>query len=531
MKSATRTPVTDELGDVLVVGAGPTGLVLALLLLRHGVRPRVIDAAPRIAPESRAVAVHARTLEIYRLLGLADVVQAAGHPSSRLVLARKGRPVGALDLGSLGRGLSAFPRVLFLSQHRHEALLADALAARGVTVERGQRLLDLAQDVDGVLACWSGPGGAQYASRFRFVVGCDGASSTVRQLLGIGFPGSTYPQRFYVADVEGRGAIGTGGLTVHVGADGFCALLPLLADERLRVIGVVPAHLKAMHSPQPANIEPWVKELTGLELTRVHWWSVYRVHLRTAERLRAGRVLLAGDAAHVHSPAGGQGINTGIGDAANLGWKLAQAVRRPAQAEVLFDTYAHERLAIARQVLASIDRMFGLLNSQGLVGRIWRTRVLPVMLPFALRSAALRRRAFLTVSQTGHAYPRGPLAAGRHGAIAGGMHLPWVPGLNNHALVARAVGWQIHGFAPPSPELTFLASAARLPAHTLPWSDAAAMAGFKRDGLYLVRPDGHVALAATQHQLDKLEALLPLTEPASESASAAALDAGNTRGS
>lgn len=530
MTSLMRSPDAAWAGDVLIVGAGPTGLALALLLLRHGVQPRIIDAAPGIAPESRAVAVHARTLETYRLLGLANTVQDAGHPASRLVLARKGQPLGTLDLQALGLGLSAFPEVLFLSQDRHEAILAAALAERGVTVERSQRLVTLAQDADGVVVGCSSPDGVQRSSRFRFVVGSDGASSTVRQLLGLGFPGSTYPQRFYVADIEGRGAIGTEGLTVHIGADGFCALLPLLENGRLRLIGVVPANLDVMASPQPADLTPWVKRVSGLEVTRVHWWSVYRVHQRMAERLRVGRVLLAGDAAHVHSPAGGQGMNTGIGDVANLGWKLAQAMRHPAQVDMLLDSYASERTAIARQVLSSTDRMFSLLNAPGAVGRTWRTGVLPFVLPFAMRVAALRRRAFLTISQTGHAYPPGPLAAGRHGTIAGGMRLPWIPGTDNHALVARTTDWQIHSFSQSPSALVFLAHAARLPLHTLPWSDAAATAGFAREGLYVVRPDGHVALAASHHRLDALEAILPFTEPAKESVAADSLDAKTAHG-
>lgn len=509
-----------DAGDVLIVGAGPTGLALALLLLRHGVRPRVLDAAAGIAPESRAVAVHARTLETYRLLGLAEAVQAAGHPSSRLVLARKGQPMGTVDLQALGLGLSAFPKVLFLSQDRHEAVLAAALAERGVVVERGRRLLALAQDAEGVVAQWREPDGAQRSARFRYVVGCDGASSTVRQALGLGFPGSTYPQRFYVADVEGRGAMGTDGLAVHIGAEGFCALLPLRGDGRLRLIGVVPPGLDMLASPQPADLAPWVKRLTGLEVTRVHWWSVYRVHLRRAERLHVGRVMLAGDAAHVHSPAGGQGMNTGIGDVTNLGWKLAQALRRPQQAELLLDSYERERSAIARLVLSSTDRMFSLLNAPGAMGRAWRTGVLPHLLPFALRFATLRRLAFLTVSQTGHAYPAGTLAAGRHGGIAGGMRLPWIAGTDNHELLARQAGWQLHAFAPAPSDLAYLANAARLPLHALPWTDAARAAGFRRDGVYLVRPDGHVALATRHQGLDALEALLPFTEPPSEATGA-----------
>jgi 2-polyprenyl-6-methoxyphenol hydroxylase-like FAD-dependent oxidoreductase len=505
--------VTAAAGEVLIVGAGPTGLALALLLLRHGVRPRILDAAAGIAPESRAVAVHARTLETYRLLGLAEAVQAAGHPSSRLVLARQGRPMGTLDLQALGLGLSAFPRVLFLSQDRHEAVLAAALAERGVVVERGRRVSALAQDAEGVVAQWREPDAVPRSARFRYVVGCDGASSTVRQALGLGFPGSTYAQRFYVADVEGRGAMGTDGLAVHIGAEGFCALLPLRGDGRLRLIGVVPPSLDALASPQPDDLAPWVTRLTGFEVTHVHWWSVYRVHLRRAERLRVDRVMLAGDAAHVHSPAGGQGMNTGIGDAANLGWKLAQALRRPSQAELLLDSYERERSAIARQVLSSTDRMFSLLNAPGAMGRAWRTGVLPHLLPFALRFAALRRRAFLTVSQTGHAYPAGPLATGRHAGIAGGMRLPWIPGTDNHARLARHAGWQLHGFDPAPSDLAYLADAARLPLHLLPWTDAAHAAGFRRDGVYLVRPDGHVAVATPHHGLDALEALLPFTEP------------------
>jgi 2-polyprenyl-6-methoxyphenol hydroxylase-like FAD-dependent oxidoreductase len=488
-----------ERDPVLVVGAGPTGLVLALLLAAMGERPRVIDRALGISPFSRAIAIHARTLEIYRQLGIDGAVMEAGLLSPAIALRRGGADIARLDLAQLGDGRTAYPHILFLSQDRHEALLLKALARRGVTVERRTCLEGIRQDGDGVHARWaapSGPGGG----RFAYAVGCDGASSTVRQLLGIPFDGTTSPHRFFVADVESAGPA-PASMAMCLGAQGFCGVVPLGAG-RARLIGLMPSATDALEEPAFHDVEPHVRGLTGMQADRTHWFSTYRVHHRVARGFRRRRVLLAGDAAHIHSPAGGQGMNTGIADASNLAWKLVHALRHPPQADVVLDTYASERRAEAARVLRTTDRMFSLLAAPAWHGRAWRSAALPALLPVALGWPRLRARAFGLLSQLDVRYGESDYARGGHGAVRAGMRLPWIADTDNHAPLG-ALAWQLHVYGHADPDLPLLAAPAGLQVHQFPLTPAAREAGLRNGVLYLVRPDGHLGLVTTR--LDDLE--------------------------
>lgn len=246
------------------------------------------------------------------------------------------------------------------------------------------------------------------------------------------------------------------------------------------------------------------ESLLGLRVQDVNWFSTYRVHHRVAARFRVGRAFIAGDAAHIHSPAGGQGMNTGIGDAVNLSWKLARVLQGRIDPAVL-DTYEAERIAFARVLVHSTDRAFRLFVKSGWTARLFRTVVVPKVFPILARFARMRRDAFNIVSQIRIDYERSALSEGKAGAVRGGDRLPWVPmHENDNFAPLKSLDWQIHVYGAVDTELRIMAARLGLPIHGFEWSAAAEQAGLKRDALYLIRPDGHVALAAENQDCAQL---------------------------
>lgn len=482
---------------VLIVGAGPTGLVLALSLAARGIAFRLISAAAGPGERSRATVVHARTLEFYRQLGFADAVVAAGIPVRAAHLRRRGRggrglEVARLDLADMGERLSAFPFVLAFPQDLHEQLLLDQLAKLGRRVEWNTRLTELTQTPDEARATLVGPAGVETVAA-DWVAGCDGAHSAVRHAAEIGFTGGTYDQLFYVADVRIAGPFDPD-LRFTLGARLLALSMPVRKTGMQRLIGLVPPALSGRDDLTFDDVRGAVEPLLDVRVAAVNWFSTYRVHHRVADAFRRGRAFLLGDAAHIHSPVGGQGMNTGIGDAINLGWKLAEVIRGQAPAALL-DSYSPERRGFARQLVATTDAAFGRIVAPGLRGEAVR-RLLAPAVATALRLRAGRRTAFRALSQISIHYPDSPLSEGRAGRVRGGDRLPWTGAAeDNHAALASG-DWQVHVYGDASAVLREVCGAAALPLHAFAWSDAAADAGFARDAAYLVRPDGHVALAA-----------------------------------
>jgi 2-polyprenyl-6-methoxyphenol hydroxylase-like FAD-dependent oxidoreductase len=490
---------------VLVAGAGPTGLVLALWLARAGVRPRIIEKNGGPGQASRAMAVQARTLEFYHQLGIADGVVAAGLKMGGGRFWDRGRLAARFELGDIGAGISPFPFVLSYPQDDHERFLLDRLREAGVEVEWGTALVDFDETNDRVRARLRTAAGEAEAD-FAYLCGCDGAHSTVRHGLKLGFPGGIYENRFYVADIAGEGWSPDGYVNVSLGADAFCLGFPVRRPGMVRVIGVLPRDLAARTDLTYADVRPTVERLVGLRDTRENWFSTYRVSHRVAERFRAGRVFVAGDAGHVHSPAGGQGMNTGIGDAVNLAWKLA-AVLRGAATPALLDTYEPERLRFARTLVASTDRVFSFMVGGGLRGWAMRRVFMPRVMPVAVRFAAVRRAMFRLIAQTRIEYRPSPLSAGGAGRVRAGDRLPWLPTADNFApLTAR--DWQVHVYGEVGPALRNVAAGAGIPVHRFAWAAAVRRTGLARDAVYLVRPDGYVGFAGSQHSLDGLKAYL-----------------------
>ncbi|HVS34098.1 MAG TPA: FAD-dependent monooxygenase [Gemmataceae bacterium] len=487
--------------DVLIVGAGPTGLVLALWLTRLGVQLRIIDKTAGPGTTSRAVAVQARTLELYRQVGLAEAVVEAGVKVAGVNFWARGAKAARVPLGRLGEGLSPFPYALTYPQDAHERLLVERLNALGVSVERQTELLRFDQGPEGVRAVLRGPDGSEEACEAAYLAGCDGAHSTVREALGTGFPGGTYSGLFYVADVVCAGPAADGEIHVDFEEADFLAVFPLKGQGRLRLVGPVQWDAEREHRELTFQDvgERAIRNL-GLTVSKVNWFSTYRVHHRVAARFREGRVFLLGDAAHVHSPVGGQGMNTGIGDAVNLAWKLA-AARKGEAGEDLLATYEAERIGFARRLVATTDRIFTVVTKQGSLARWVRTRLVPWIAPPLFRLTPMRRWLFRTVSQIGVHYRKSLLSAGAGGGVHGGDRLPWVAvsGRDGKATdnfeTLGSLRWQVHCYGEAAADVHAACAAKGLALHSFPWRPSLGRSGLRRNAVYLIRPDGYVGLA------------------------------------
>ncbi len=485
--------------EVLIAGAGPTGLVLAVWLTRLGVRVRIVDKLAAPETTSRAIGVQARTLEFYRQIGFADTLIAHGRKAPGTNLWISGRNAAHLCFHDMGGEISPFPYALVISQDEHEYLLIDHLAKLGVEVGRRTELVEFEEAGEQVRARLKQPDGTVEQCEAVWLVGCDGARSTVRESLKIEFPGGTYAHRFYVADVQAGGAAMNGEMHVALDATDFLAIFPLPGEGRARLIGTVRDGAGNPNgNPSWQDVNKSVIESLHLNIERVNWFSAYRVHHRVAAQFRKGCVFLAGDAAHIHTPVGGQGLNTGVGDAVNLAWKLAAVLRGRADAALLH-SYEPERTAFARKLVDTTDRVFTGVTSPKAFDRWARLNLVPFLLPRLLKIAPVRQFLFRAISQAAVSYRGSGLSEGRAGAVQGGDRLPWVkPALNqggDNFTPLTSLDWQVHVYGEATPEIQALCHERKLPLHVFSWRPEMNRTGLMRNALYLLRPDGHVALA------------------------------------
>jgi 2-polyprenyl-6-methoxyphenol hydroxylase-like FAD-dependent oxidoreductase len=454
---------------------------------------------------------------LYRQIGLAGAVVDLGRTVLAVNLWVSGKQVAHGVLGAMGAGLSPFPYALIYPQDEHEQLLIDRLSEAGVEVERKTEFLAFEETSSHVLARLRLPDGTAQPCQATYIAGCDGAHSTVREGLSIGFPGGTYDHLFYVADVEARGAMANG--EIHVGLDtaDFLAVFPLKHDGHWRLVGTVRDELGRRHEDLSwDDVSRRVIEWMRIDVANVNWFSTYHVHHRVADHFRKGRAFLLGDAAHIHSPVGGQGMNTGIGDAVNLAWKLAAVVGERADASLL-DSYEPERIAFARRLVATTDRGFTGVTSSSATARLVRLRLVPLLFPLLFRFRPARRLLFRTVSQTAVNYRGSNLSEGRAGAVRGGDRLPWVEpeltgsGADNFTPLS-SLDWQVHVYGEASAEIRTACDRRKLPLHVFAWHPAMRRTGLRRGAVYLVRPDGYVALANAAASVDALTSYVDVRE-------------------
>ncbi|MGU7782580.1 FAD-dependent monooxygenase [Burkholderia sp. PU8-34] len=407
--------MVDELLDippVLVVGAGPTGLAAAMSLARARVPVRIIDKAAAPAPYSRAIGIQARTLELLEQHRAVEPFLASGHRAHAAALHAEGRVIARLDFDPLQ---TRYPYLLFLDQSVTERLLAEHLAGLGVTVERGRTLTACNTGGSGgtsldVTICDARGGDERFAP--SYLIAADGAHSTVRHLLGVGFIGRPFEQTFLLADLAAIPDWPDDEIHLFTAPDGIAGLFPM-GDGRYRLVADRPPEGGAPpdeRGPSLAQCQQIVRSRVGtsIVLSDLTWSAYFRLHSRMVEQLRHDRVFFAGDAAHVHSPAGAQGMNTGIQEAFNLGWKLARVLGAGAS-ERLLDTYHAERHPIERDVLRQTSFLTQIVEADRGPMKLLRDHVVPLLSSFGPMRDAVR----LTVSELGVQYRKSPLTLER----------------------------------------------------------------------------------------------------------------------
>lgn len=423
--------------QVIICGAGPTGLSLACQLIRYGIDFIIIDKATGITPYSKAIGVHARTLELYNQINLATPALEQGSIAKKARIMTQGKVRGELDFSNMGKDLSPFPYILMLEQHKNEQLLEDYLTLHKKKVFWQSQLSSFSQNTDGVTAQVTHADGTSQTIHAHYLVGCDGPKSVVRHQLGLAFDGSTFERTFYVADTRIHWKQPHDGLTVCFTKSSFVLFFPLPGENRYRIVGVFPDEFKKDEGDVLyEEIEQQVKQeiQQPLDIYEVSWFSTYKVHSRHVSQFSLGRVFLAGDAAHIHTPVGAQGMNTGIQDSYNLAWKLAWVLHRRAKPQLL-NSYHAERLRNAKNLLKTTDQLFNVAAGKAPIFSFFRLHILPYAPKFILNIDAVRKRLFPTISQIALHYRPSTLSyhhADRHFKVKAGDRMPYfkVNGMN-----------------------------------------------------------------------------------------------------
>ncbi|RKF49103.1 FAD-dependent monooxygenase [Paraburkholderia fungorum] len=412
-----------DASPVLIVGAGPTGLAAAMSLARAHIPVRLVDKALQPNPYSRAIGIQARTLELFEQHRLIEPFLELGHRARIANLFSNGMRLARLDFDPLH---TRYPYLLFLDQSVTERLLTEHLATLGVTVERGVELTMFAQGSASMQATLRHVDGRTETIRPSYMIAADGAHSTIRHRLGLSFEGNTFEQTFLLADLRAETDWPEDEFHIFASGEGLVALFPmghgrhrLIADHPAEPAMVpVPATPAVLGEP-PLNpvAPPSLAECKALIARRVRervdvsdlaWSSHFHLNSRMVDRLRVGRIFLAGDAAHVHSPAGAQGMNTGIQEAFNLGWKLARVLQGGAS-DRLLDTYYAERHPIERDVLRQTGFITQMAGADHGPLKLLRERVMPVLAALG----PLRDAARMTISELSIQYRRSPLTLER----------------------------------------------------------------------------------------------------------------------
>ena len=491
--------------NVLIVGAGPTGLVLALWLSKQGIPVRIIDKNTEPSQSSRALGIHARTLELYQQMDLAEEVIQAGYPNIQLNLWALGEKRGILKLIEQGETLTPYPFILIYPQDQHERLLIRHLETFGVHVERSSELISFTHHSDHVCAEIRTPQGLEHYAA-RFLGACDGGKSPIRHQLGLKFPGGTYSKLFYVADVHVQGASVDGGVHISLDREDFVLLFSYGQLGQARLIGLIREdRIQSGQNLSFDDVAHTAIQDLGLTIQKVNWFSTYRVHHRIVSDYRIDNVFLVGDAAHLHSPAGAQGMNTGIGDAINLAWKLTAVIKNQAS-EQLLESYQIERRAFAEKLIKSTDRIFSMITADGYLAAKIRTQIIPYLLPKIYNNAPLSHFIFRIISQLGIHYRQSPLSQGKSAKIHAGDRLPWIQqARSNNFESLKQMLWQIHVYGTVQPELQTWCHQHNLPLSEFVWDAHCKKVGLLENAVYLIRPDTYIALIDSQANIDTLQ--------------------------
>ena len=398
--------ITAQHTQVLIVGAGPSGLMMAAQLLRYGVQPIIIDSKNGPTDHSKALAVQARTLEIYRQMGVVDSAIQNGKASRGVVFNQGNDQHISLALHDIGKELTPFPYILMYPQSKNERLLLDNLTLNCCPVYWNTTLTSLQQSSEGATVKLKNNDG-EYTLTCDWVIGADGAHSTVRKQLAIPFNGDTYAHSFYLVDAElNNSSLIEDHINLYLDKKGFAGFFPMPDKDRYRIIGNLPEEFGNREDIQPDELLPYLSAITkiNINIIETNWFTTYKLHHRMAAQFSNQRCFLIGDAAHIHSPVGGQGMNTGLQDAYNLAWKLAGVVNKQIKPAIL-DSYSAERMPVAKALLNTTDVLFNVVTSKNWFVGLFKKLMLFKILGLTWKSENIKTTFFKKVSQIDIAYP------------------------------------------------------------------------------------------------------------------------------
>ena len=507
--------------DVLIVGAGPTGLALACQLIRYGIDFVIIDKKETTTPHSKAIGVQARTLELYEQIGLADKLIGLGTIAEKARMFAGGKVRGEINFPELGRGLSPYPFLLLVEQGKHETLLYEHIRSNGHDVKWQTSLESFSQDEASVTASVKDAQGETETIQSKFLVACDGAKSLVRHDLGLAFGGSTFERMFYVADVQLNWEYGHDALQVFLMRNSLLAFFPMTGERQYRIVGTFPEEFsKDEGDVLYEEIEERIKldaEL-DLDITKVNWFSTYKVHTRHVDKFSVGRCFLAGDSAHIHSPAGAQGMNTGIQDGYNLAWKLAMVLMGNSSTELL-TTYNEERLPNAETLTKTTDRFFGLAAGPNPFLVFARLYVFPYIANMAFSLNAVKGFVFPRISQIAINY-RGCALSQENGyfTIKAGDRMPWfeVEGASIYDRLHKPVFHLLVFFdgkteIPPLPDDLMQEWEGLIDSTVISlYPNIAEIFGTKESFFVILRPDNYIGLISNDFSPDVVRSYLNL---------------------
>jgi 2-polyprenyl-6-methoxyphenol hydroxylase-like FAD-dependent oxidoreductase len=396
--------------DVLVVGAGPVGLTMACELARHGVRCRIIDKVAAPAVTSRALAIFPRTLEVFQMMGIIDPIIDAGHQLSGVAFYNHDGQIGYIGFSCLP---CRYRFAISLPQTETERILIEHLASFGIQVDREKELIGLSQSSDKVCAVLRDSRGIEEASESSWLIGCDGAHSDVRHLLGLRFEGDAYPETFLLADAMIDSPLDHINIHLFLASDGLVGIFPF-RGYRCRILANIreEENERTAGEPRLDEIQAMVdrRAISGIRLSDPVWLSRFHISHRKVPEFSSGRVFLAGDSAHIHSPAGGQGMNTGIQDAFNLAWKVALVVHGKSPSSFL-NSYNEEREPVAKMVLSLTDGLTRMATSHSALGQQLRNALLPILTGIH----SVEDRIAETMAEIGIHYRRSSAISGKTG--------------------------------------------------------------------------------------------------------------------
>ncbi|NEW82846.1 MAG: hypothetical protein GZ094_10850 [Mariniphaga sp.] len=517
--------------DVLIVGAGPAGLMMACQLALHNISFRIIDQKEHSTNYSGALIVQARSLEIFQQMGIAQKAVQQGVIANEIKLVFNGKKSFTIPVKEIGKGLTLFPYLLLLEQSKTEQLLTDFCNHLGHSIERETKLDRFAQDNQGVTSVLKLPDGNEEVVTSKYLIAADGARSTIRKQLQIPFVGKTFSTALFVSDCKAEGDLSPDQLCFSFSDQTTAGIFPLPGD-RWRVDGAISKEIENNDPLTFKDISKCFAEKTrmNVEITEPDWFSVFHVNERYAVSFQQNRCFLVGDAAHIHSPVGAQGMNTGLQDSYNLAWKLAMVIQEKSNASLL-DTYSTERVVVAKNVVRGTDRAFTFVTSRNFFAKLFRVHVLPfflqLMLPHIVKRQAVLHFFFRRISEIGVQYRKSSLtqlsSAGHFPTYAPkpGERLPYINYQEDGKMIniqnkVKSGDFHLFIFSKDASVDAIQKIAGKytqlLFVETIPFTsgtgDLYKRLGIVNNGCYLVRPDQYIAYRSVKPDAGHFETYL-----------------------